>query len=281
MSDNSGITYQIIEKSLSIPGVKVNRRDFLIEIFADKIAQEEIPLLLKLGPVKSELFTPEQLKKAAIKNCNKNKWQCSATSFASGIPGGFAMFGTIPLDTMQFFGFNLRVAQQIAYIYGHEDFWSGDVLDNERVESELVVFLGTMLGAGGAAQITRLLSAQLAKKVATDLPKKALTKTIYYPIIKNIAKSIGINITKNTFAKGLSKIIPVLGGALSGGITYKSMSVMNKRLYEAFDASVDYTKEEIIQDLKDLKKSMPDIFQRENGITDVEFIGINENYKPN
>lgn len=281
MSDNSGITYQIIEKSLSIPGVKVNRRDFLIEIFADKIAQEEIPLLLKLGPVKSELFTPEQLKKAAIKNCNKNKWQCSATSFASGIPGGFAMFGTIPLDTMQFFGFNLRVAQQIAYIYGHEDFWSGDVLDNERVESELVVFLGTMLGAGGAAQITRLLSAQLAKKVATDLPKKALTKTIYYPIIKNIAKSIGINITKNTFAKGLSKIIPVLGGALSGGITYKSMSVMNKRLYEAFDASVDYTKEEIIQDLKDLKKSMPDIFQRENGITDVEFISINENYKPN
>lgn len=281
MSDNSGITYQIIEKSLSIPGVKVNRRDFLIEIFADKIAQEEIPLLLKLGPVKSELFTPEQLKKAAIKNCNKNKWQCSATSFASGIPGGFAMFGTIPLDTMQFFGFNLRVAQQIAYIYGHEDFWSGDVLDNERVESELVVFLGTMLGAGGAAQVTRLLSAQLAKKVATDLPKKALTKTIYYPIIKNIAKSIGINITKNTFAKGLSKIIPVLGGALSGGITYKSMSVMNKRLYEAFDASVDYTKEEIIQDLKDLKKSMPDIFQRENGITDVEFISINENYKPN
>ena len=281
MSDNSGITYQIIEKSLSIPGVKVNRRDFLIEIFADKIAQEEIHLLLTLGPVKSELFTPEQLKKAAIKNCNKNKWQCSATSFASGIPGGFAMFGTIPLDTMQFFGFNLRVAQQIAYIYGHEDFWSGDVLDNERVESELVVFLGTMLGAGGAAQVTRLLSAQLAKKVATDLPKKALTKTIYYPIIKNIAKSIGINLTKNTFAKGLSKIIPVLGGALSGGITYKSMSVMNKRLYEAFDASVDYTKEEIIQDLKDLKKSMPDIFQRENGITDVEFISINENYKPN
>lgn len=281
MSDNIGITYQIIEKSLSIPGVKVNRRDFLIEIFADKIAQEEIPLLLKLGPVKSGLFTPEQLKKAAINNCNKNKWQCSATSFASGIPGGFAMFGTIPLDTMQFFGFNLRVAQQIAYIYGHEDFWSSDVLDNERVESELVVFLGTMLGAGGAAQVTRLLSAQLAKKVATDLPKKALTKTIYYPIIKNIAKSIGINITKNTFAKGLSKIIPVLGGALSGGITYKSMSVMNKRLYEAFDASVDYTKEEIIQDLKDLKKSMPDIFQRENGITDVEFISINENYKPN
>lgn len=281
MSDNSGITYQIIEKSLSIPGVKVNRRDFLIEIFADKVTQEEIPLLLKLGPVKSGLFTPEQLKKAAIKNCNKSKWQCSATSFASGIPGGLAMFGTIPLDTMQFFGFNLRVAQQVAYIYGHEDFWSGDVLDNERVESELVVFLGTMLGAGGAAQVTRLLSAQLAKKVATDLPKKALTKTIYYPIIKNIAKSIGINLTKNTFAKGLSKIIPVLGGALSGGITYKSMSVMNKRLYEAFDASVDYTKEEIIQDLKDLKKAMPDIFPRENEITDVEFISISENYEPN
>lgn len=276
MSDSSGITYQIIEKSLSIPGVKVNRRDFLIEIFADKIKQEDIPLLLKAGPVKSGLFTPEQLKKAAIKNCNKNKWQCSATSFASGIPGGFAMAATIPLDTMQFFGFNLRVAQQVAYIYGYEDFWNGDVLDNERVENELVMFLGTMLGAGGAAQVTRLLSNQLAKKVAADLPKKALTKTIYYPIIKNIAKSIGIKITKDSFAKGLSKAIPLLGGAISGGITYKSMSTMNKRLYEAFDIAVDYTEEEVMKDLYDLKEAMPDVFQKENDITDVEFQTINK-----
>lgn len=276
MADSSGTTYQIIEKALSLPGVKVNRRDFLIEIFADRIKDEDIPLLLKVGPVKSGLFTQAELKKAAIKNCNKNKWQCSATSFASGIPGGLAMFGTIPLDTMQFFGFNLRIAQQIAYIYGHEDFWSGNVLDNERVESELIVFLGTMLGAGGAAQVTRLLSAQLAKKIATDLPKKALTKTIYYPIIKNIAKSIGVTLTKNTFAIGLSKIIPVLGGAISGGITYKSMSVMNKRLYEAFDESVDYTEDEIIQDLKDLKEAMPDVFHKNNDITDAEFSDIDK-----
>ena len=253
MADSSGTTYQIIEKALSLPGVKVNRRDFLIEIFADRIKEDDIPLLLKVGPVKSGLFTQEELKKAAIKNCNKNKWQCSATSFASGLPGGFAMAATIPLDTMQFFGFNLRVAQQVAYIYGYEDFWSGDVLDNERVESELVLFLGTMLGAGGAAQVTRLVSSQLAKKVAADLPKKALTKTFYYPIVKNIAKSIGVKITKDSFAKGLSKTIPLIGGVISGGITYKTMSTMNKRLYEAFDVAVNYTEEEVLKDIKDLK----------------------------
>lgn len=276
MADSSGTTYQIIEKALSLPGVKVNRRDFLIEIFADRIKEEDIPLLLKVGPVKSGLFTQAELKKAAIKNCNKNKWQCSATSFASGIPGGFAMAATIPLDTMQFFGFNLRVAQQVAYIYGYEDFWSGDVLDNERVESELVLFLGTMLGAGGAAQVTRLISSQLAKKVAADLPKKALTKTFYYPIVKNIAKSIGVKVTKDSFAKGLSKTIPLIGGVISGGITYKSMSIMNKRLYEAFDVAVDYTEEEVFKDIRDLKDFMPDVFHKNNDITDAEFTDIDK-----
>lgn len=274
MADSSGTTYQIIEKALSLPGVKVNRRDFLIEIFADRIKEENIPLLLKVGPVKSGLFTQEELKKTAIKNCNKSKWQCSATSFASGIPGGFAMAATIPLDTMQFFGFNLRVAQQVAYIYGYEDFWNGDVLNNERVESELVLFLGTMLGAGGAAQATRLISSQLAKKVATDLPKKALTKTFYYPIVKNIAKSIGVKITKDSFAKGLSKTIPLIGGVISGGITYKSMSTMNKRLYEAFDVAVDYTEEEVFKDIRDLKDVMPDVFHKSNDLTDAEFADI-------
>ena len=276
MADSSGTTYQIIEKALSLPGVKVNRRDFLIEIFADRMKEEDIPLLLKVGPVKSGLFTQEELKKAAIKNCNKNKWQCSATSFASGLPGGFAIAATIPLDTMQFFGFNLRVAQQVAYIYGYEDFWSGDVLDNERVESELVLFLGTMLGAGGAAQVTRLVSSKLAKKVAADLPKKALTKTFYYPIVKNIAKSIGVKITKDSFAKGLSKTIPLIGGVISGGITYKSMSTMNKRLYEAFDVAVDYTEEEVLKDIKDLKDVMPDVFQNSNDITDADFEDISK-----
>lgn len=274
MVDSSGTTYQVIEKALSLPGVKVNRRDFLIETFADSIKEDDIPLLIKLGPVKSGLFTQGELKKAAIKNCNKNKWKCSATSFASGIPGGFAMFATVPIDTMQFFGFNLRVAQQVAYIYGYNDFWNGDALDNERVESELVLFLGTMLGAGGAAQVTRLISSQLAKKVAADLPKKALTKTFYYPIVKSIAKSIGIKITKDSFAKGVSKTIPLIGGVISGGITYKSMSTMNKRLYEAFDVAVDYTEEEVLKDFRDLKAAMPDVFHKSDEITDAEFADI-------
>lgn len=261
MSQNgSTATYQIIEKSLSLPGVKINRRDFLIETFGDNIKQEDIPLLLDKGPVKSGLLSQKDLKKAAIKVCNKNKWQCSATSCVSGIPGGLAMAATIPLDTIQFFGFSLRIAQQVAYIYGYDDFWAGDVLDNERIESELVMFLGTMLGVGGAAQATRLLSSQPAKKIATDLPKKALTKTVYYPIIKNIAKSIGIKITKDSFAKSLSKTVPILGGIVSGGITYKTMSTMNKRLYETFDMAVIYTEEEINSDLKTLKDVMPDVF---------------------
>lgn len=91
----------------------------------------------------------------------------------------------------------------------------------------------------------------------------ALTKTWYYPLVKKIAGMIGVKLTKDTFAKGLSKAIPVMGGIISGGITYVSMDKMSKRLYETFDVAVEYTDEEISDDLKNLKKQMPDIFEGE------------------
>lgn len=259
-NDKSSFTLQMIEKALALPGVKIDRRKFLSDTFGKSLSNEDLLKLLDLGPSKSGLINRKDLKKAAIKSCNSNKWSCSATSFASGFPGGIAVAATIPLDTIQFFGFSLRIAQQVAYIYGYEDFWNGDILNNEKVESELVMFLGVMMGVGGASHATRLFASQFAKKIASDLPKKALTKTIYYPIIKSIAKSIGIKVTKESFAKSLSKAIPVLGGIISGGMTYSSMSIMNKRLYETFEATLDYNEDRANEDLESLKEVLPEIF---------------------
>lgn len=131
----------------------------------------------------------------------------------------------------------------------------------KKVEHELMLFLGVMFGIGGASQLTRLTAGNLSKQALKKLPQMALTKTWYYPLVKKIVGMIGIKLTKDTFAKGVSKAIPVMGGIISGGITYASMDKMSKRLYETFDVAVEYTDKEISDDLKNLKKQMPEVFE--------------------
>lgn len=256
--ENSSTALSIVTQAMKLPGVKVNREAFLLETL--KIERSKLDLLIEKGPIESGLFTPEEIKKIAKKLCNKRTLASSATSFAAGLPGGFAMAATIPADVLQFWGFNLRIAQEVAYLYGIKDFWDGDELNEVSVQAEMFLFLGTMLGVGGAASATRYITIALARNIATNLPKQALTKTAWYPIMKSLAAYVGIKLTKDTAAKGISKVVPVLGGIFSGGITYYTMGKMTDRLCEAFDKGVEYTSEEQAEDIEDIKKEMPEVY---------------------
>ena len=74
------------------------------------------------------------------------------------------------------------------------------------------------------------LAKNFAKEIVKRLPKYALTKTVIYPIVKQVAKWIGIKLTKDTFAKGLGKAIPIVGGVVSGGLTYVTFKPGAKKL---------------------------------------------------
>ena len=108
-----------------------------------------------------------------------------------------------------------------------------------------------MFGVSGAVSGVRVLSTQLSKTVLKKIPQKALTKTFWYPILKKIASSIGIKITKTTFAQGVSKAVPIIGGFISGGINFVSMKPMADRLNDTLDkATFDYSNEEFDKDIE-------------------------------
>jgi hypothetical protein len=44
-------------------------------------------------------------------------------------------------------------------------------------------------------------------------------KGTLYPLIKQIAKWIGIRVNKNIFAKAVGDFLPFIGGLISGGLT--------------------------------------------------------------
>ena len=60
--------------------------------------------------------------------------------------------------------------------------------------------------------------------------KQALTKTSWYPVMKQTLKYIGIKVTKDGVASGASKVIPLVGGFLSGGMTFVSLQSQSHRL---------------------------------------------------
>ena len=247
----------VISTAIQIPGVKVNREGFLREQFK-ALSPNELNCIIEMGPIEAG-YSRADLKKKANRIIKERTAISTSASFMAGLPGGLAMAATIPADMIQFYGVALRMAQELVYLYGEEDLWCDNTPDGDKVTSQLILYCGVMLGASGAAQTVRVMSSALAKQILKKLPQKALTKTIYYPVIKTILKFFGVSITKTTFAKGLSKVVPVVGGVVSGGITLASMMPMGNRLVATLDkAHFDYSEADFNADMKVIEEVIND-----------------------
>lgn len=245
------ILEDVITASIKIPGVKVNRNSFLAEQFASEGVN--VQALIDLGPIEVGL-SRERIAEIANKLIIKRTSQSSIASFVAGIPGGLAMAATIPADILQFFGMALRLAQELSYIYGANDLWNDGIVDDEAVKSQLIMYCGVMFGVSGAVSGVRVLSTQIAKTTLKKLPQKALTKTFWYPMVKQIGKAIGIKVTKTAVAQGVSKAVPIIGGVISGSLNFTSMITMAKRLNEAFNkATFEYSEEELYADIDEIE----------------------------
>ena len=222
-----------LAKVVRVPGVRVNREEFLRqELRKLHLSDDAIARALGSSPMMAgvPLTAIDRLAEEAISyETNKS----AAISFVAGIPGGFAMLGTIPADLMQYYAHALRIMQKLAYLYG----W-GELLPDSRDADDdtlgvLAVFFGVMLGVGGAAQSLTAF-ARVAAKTAyqNHATKRALMSITWYPVVKHSLRLIGINITKSTAAKGFSKIVPVIGGFVSSGLTFMALQSQSALLKE-------------------------------------------------
>lgn len=247
----------VISTAIKIPGVKVTRETFLREQFKGE-DKDFVDSIIEHGPVLAGC-SQELLRKKASRIVKERTAVSSGASFLAGIPGGLAMAATIPADILQFYGVALRMAQELVYLYGEADLWCEGTPDPDRVTNQLIIYCGVMLGASGAASAVRIMSSALANQAMKKLPQMALTKTFYYPIVKSVLKFFGVSVTKSSFAKGVSKVIPVIGGIVSGGLTLASMYPMGKRLSDTLDqAHFDYTYEDFEKDFSEIANMQDD-----------------------
>ncbi|MBP5835475.1 EcsC family protein [Lactiplantibacillus plantarum] len=271
--NKESVALNVINESLKLPFIKVDRSDFLTKTFSNKI--DDMPKLFKEGP--QAFFSKEELDRIASNVINSNVLKSSSISFASGLPGGVAIAATIPADMAQFYGYSLKLAQEISYVYGYQDIWTNQDELTEDAKNTLILYLGIMFGVSSAGSTIRILSNKLALQALKQLPNKTLTKHLYFTILKKVLAIFGTKLTKATFAKGVSKVIPVVGGVLSGSMNYLSLKPMANKLKDELGKSVNYTQQDFEQDIKILNEEDVLVTEYEpNGTTTYDPSDINQ-----
>jgi len=120
---------------------------------------------------------------------------------------------------------------------------------SEDAQNTLLLYLGVMLGVNGAGALLRSGGVTVAKHVMKTIPQKALTKTLWYPILEKVLKIFGVSLTK-----GMGKVIPILGGVLSGGLTFATMKPMGERLQKELSKLVNYNEGQYQIDIDTIRK---------------------------
>lgn len=253
--------YSIINSAMKVPGVKISRDKFLRSQLSKRFPEQVVVRAIEQNPAKAGI-SKKEIEKLARACINNESMRVTSISAASGIPGGIAMVGTVPADTAQYFAHVIRILQKLVYLYGWQDIYdSEDGLDDETM-NKITVFLGVMFGVGGTNKVIAQLGKVAAVQVEKDLAKKALTKGTIYPVVKKVATNVGVKVTKQTFARGVGKTIPVAGALISGAFTYSTFPPLAKRLKTH---------------LKELPIADPDFFESQNNYgrnSDIEIIDI-------
>lgn len=219
-------TLQTIGAVSKLPVVRVDREAFLRKHFA---GSPHLDVILENGP--QGVYTAESLRQKANGIIKSSAAKTSMASFATGLPGNpIVMVAAGGADVAQYFGFAINLAQQIAYLFGEDDLFDGGGQLSEAAQVRVIAYLGAMFGAAGAAalvtQTSVLAGANLGKKVAGQ----ALTRTVWYPLVKKVGALVGKQVTKKTVEKTITKAVPVIGGVVSGGLTYMTFRPMGHRL---------------------------------------------------
>ena len=220
-----------LKKLVRLRGVRISREDFLRqELRKLHLSDAEIECAIASNPTSAGV-SRKLLDKLASDAISFETKKSTALSFAAGIPGGLAMLGTVPADLTQYYVHSLRIMQKLAYLYG----WKGFLADLDDVDDETIaqmgLFFGVMLGVAGAAEsLGDFARVIVAPAIEKRIARKALMKTTWYPVVKKSLKVIGVSVTKQSMAKTVSKIVPLIGGVISGGITFVALQTQATRL---------------------------------------------------
>ena len=218
---------KVLALAVELPGVKIEREEFLQKYFSSRFDREIVARIVQTSPIRAGV-NESVLYEIARECINYEKKKVSALSFATG-SGGFV---GIPADLAQYMAHVLRISQKLAYIYGYPEIRSIEGSMDEKTQKIILLFIGVMYGVSGENKVIAEISKSLAGKVGKDILRAALTKTAWYPLLKQCCKQVGIKVTKDALSKIPTKVVPGIGGVVSAGFSYYCFGKGAERLHE-------------------------------------------------
>lgn len=95
------------------------------------------------------------------------------------------------------------------------------------------------MGSREAVQAINTITKALAEQAVKRLPRVALARYGFYNVAKQVGKWIGIRLTKDSFAKGAGKVIPLIGAPISATLTYWTFKPMASKLKKQLDSNLE------------------------------------------
>ena len=217
MSNEVQIWNKILTTVLKMPGVKVDRVAFLHKALQPYCNQSRLQML---GGVRPYSIVADGVIDRVARACiNKHTALATTGSTIAGLPGGLAMAATLPGDITQFYYHVVVLSQKLAYLYGFPDFCDENGELSDEASDLLTIFMGSMMGVKVADQGISELAKGVAKAAVGRLPRVVISELAIVPIAKQIARIIGVKLSKEGVAKGIGKFIPIAGGLFSGTLT--------------------------------------------------------------
>lgn len=216
------ITSIEVEKMLDglfkLPTCKVDRNDFLIDSFSAYYPMDKVMELLETSPIKAQV-PAELLDRVSRQAIKSETYKATGYSFLTGAsPAG--LLTAVPAataDMVQFLVHSLRLSQKLAYLYG----WP-ELTEMEGGKKILTVFMGCMLGVDNAEATIEQLSEELVKQYNrnNDSEEFIVSTPLVITFVKNITEAMAVVLSKQAGKNIAGKALPLIGGFISGGLTY-------------------------------------------------------------
>ena len=226
---------RVLISAMKLPGIAVNRREFLSRELAPYFDRKVINEILDGHTKMKNVLSRKDVQKLAEGCISYHLTKASLISAVAGIPGGFAMLATIPADMAQFYGHVLALAQKLLYLYGWPDLQNGGKGMDDGTRQILTLFVGVAFGSSQAAIMAKKIAERLAEEAAQRIPQTVLGQLAARGVVEQAGKWIGVQIAKNGTEKSFAKLIPFIGAPISAAATYYSFKPMAQRLKKHLD----------------------------------------------
>lgn len=153
------------------------------------------------------------------------RWQntkAGSAGFLAGLGGMITLPVTIPANIASTLYIQIRMIAAIAHIAGHD-------IKHDKVKTLIFICL---LG-NGMNEVAKDFSISFGTKFATSYIQKNITKEM----LKKINQAVGFQLVTKAGSKGLinlTKIVPVLGGVIGGGLDAFTTNVIGNQARDIF-----------------------------------------------